>query len=139
MAKTQTTFTIDGTDYSTLITYQDAHGSYWRSASGRRTDEGMPLMETEAYYGEEHIDGMDVMPLGDLIEQYGPLKDADPDLEGRTNEVARSIRTYRDSIRNVPATLSPSRASTLIGRLQAAVETLAETAGLNPHAPESDD
>jgi hypothetical protein len=139
MAKTQTVFTINGTDYSTRITYKDAHGSYWQSASGRRTDDGMPLMQTEAYYGEEHIDGMDVMPLDALVDQYGPIADADPDLEGRTNEVARSIRTYRDSIRNVPDTLSPSRASTLIGRLQAAVETLAETAGLNPHAPDSDD
>lgn len=139
MAKTRTDFTINGTSYSTLITYKDAHGSYWQSASGRRTDEDMPIMETEAYYGEDNVDGMDVMPLDALIEQYGPIADADPDLEGRTNEVARSIRTYRDSIRNVPATLSPSRASMLIGRLQAAVETLAETAGLNPHAPESDD
>ncbi|MCX4885842.1 hypothetical protein [Streptomyces sp. NBC_00847] len=139
MAKTQTEFTINGTDYSTLITYRDAHGSYWQSASGHRTDEGIPVMETEAYYGEEHVDGMDTMPLDTLIEQYGPIVDADPDLEGRTNEVTRSIRSYRDSIRNCPATLSARRASMLIGRLQAAVETLAETANLNPHAPEGDD
>lgn len=138
MPKAQTEFTINGTDYSTQITYKDAHGSFWQSASGRRTDQGMPLMETEAYYGEGHIDGMDVMSLDSLIEQYGPITDADPDLEGRTNEVARSIRTYRNSIRNVPATLSLSRAGTLIGRLQAAAETLAETAGLNPHAPDGD-
>lgn len=129
MAKTQTEFTIDGTQYDTQISYKDAHNSYWQSA-GRRND-GMPLMQTEAYYAEKRVDGMDTMRLDDLIRKYGPITDADPDLEGRTNEVARSIRTYRDSIRNSPAELSPSRASTLIGRLQAAVETLSGQLGID--------
>lgn len=130
MAKTKTEFTIDGTQYDTQISYKDAHNSYWQSA-GRRDDDGIPFMQTEAYYAEKRIDGMDTMRLDDLIRKYGPITDADPDLQGRTNEVARSIRTYRDSIRNSPVELSSSRASTLIGRLQAAVETLADQLGLD--------
>ena len=129
MPKTKTEFTIDGTQYDTLISYKDAHNSYWQSA-GRRDDDGMPFMQTEAYYGERNVDGMDTMRLDDLIRKYGPITDADPDLEGRTFEVALSIRTYRDSIRNSPAELSSSRASTLIGRLQAAVEALADQLGV---------
>jgi hypothetical protein len=125
-----TALTIDGTQYDTQISYKDAHNSYWQSA-GRRDHDDMPLMQTEAYYAEARVDGMDTMRLDDLIRKYGPLTDADPDLGVRTNEVARSIRTYRDSIRNCPATLSPGRASTLIGRLQAAVETLADQLGLD--------
>lgn len=125
-----TTLTIDGTQYDTQISYKDAHASFWQSA-GRRDEDDMPLMQTEAYYAEKRIDGMDTMRLDDLIRKYGPITDADPDLEGRTNEVARSIRTYRDSIRNSPAELSSARASTLIGRLQAAVETLADQLGLD--------
>jgi hypothetical protein len=135
MATPQTAFTINGTEYNSQLAYRDAHGSYWQGA-GRRTDEGMPLMETEAYYGEEHVNGMDVMPLDSLIEQYGPLKDADPDLEGRTNEVAQAIRAYRNSTRNLPAHLSPGRASAVIGRLQAGVEALATQMGLSPYEPE---
>jgi hypothetical protein len=138
VAKTTTVFTIDGTEYSSQITYQDAHNGYWNAAGSRRDDD-MPLMQTEAYYGERHVDGMDVMYLDDLVAAYGPLKDADPDLEGRTNEVARALRTYRDSIRNVPARLSPARASTLIGRLQAGVEALAGQLNLSPDAPVDDD
>jgi hypothetical protein len=138
MATPQTAFTINGTEYNSRLTYRDAHNSFWQGA-GRRTDEGMPLMETEAYYGEEHVDGMDVMPLDQLIAQYGPLKDADPDLEGRTNEVAQAIRVYRNSIRNLPSRLSPGRASAVIGRLQAGVEALATQMGLSPHEPLSDD
>jgi len=128
--KKPTTLTIDGTEYDLQISYKDAHGSFWQSASRHDRDD-MPLMQTEAYYAENRVDGMDTMRLDDLVRKYGPIADADPDLEGRTNEVARAIRTYRDSIRNCPVTLSQSRSSTIIGRLQAAVESLADQLGIN--------
>lgn len=127
------TITIDGTEYNATFTYKDKHGSFWTFK--RRDHDEMPIMETEAYYGVQHQDGMDFMRLDSLIADVGPIQDADPDLEGKDNEVAHAIRYYRNSIRNMPATLSPGRASMTIGRLQVAAETLAHELKLPVDAP----
>lgn len=129
---------IGGTEYSVDKTYRAPYNGYWQS-TGRRDDDRMPLMESSDHYGGLQRDGMSIRRLDDLVEEFGPLTDADPDLAGKPETVARALRNYRNSIRLTPSRLSPGRSGMVLGRLQQAVEHLAEQLGLDADAPVDDE